>query len=206
MRSTDFGELDALLIESLQRCRGSSVRGDSDGHAGTLAGSQAVDAVVDDRGRANCFPTSIRASAGHYDYTTADWYRTPVADDREYLSDPYFDEGGADAWIVTLSVPLVSPDGPLGRDDGRPGPRRRGAAVPAGAADARSTRGAAQRPGRGGDEHRPQHPQSRRPGLGRARRVGTDRDGHARDRPRRRETVATAHARLVAAGTGARST
>ena len=54
------------------------------------------------------------ASAGHYDYTTADWYRTPLAGNREYLSDPYFDKGGADAWIVTLSVPLASPDGPLG--------------------------------------------------------------------------------------------
>ncbi len=44
---------------------------------------------------------------GYYDYTKADWYRTPLGAEREYLSDPYFDEGGADAWIVTASVPIV---------------------------------------------------------------------------------------------------
>jgi hypothetical protein len=49
-----------------------------------------------------------RGSAGFYDYTTADWYTTPLARGRRWLSDPYFDEGGADRDIVTLAVPAVS--------------------------------------------------------------------------------------------------
>ena len=140
-----------------------------------------MDAVVD-TGPRQLLPDLDPASAGHYDYTTADWYRTPLADNREYLSDPYFDKGGADAWIVTLSVPLVSPDGPLGvttadldlaavarlcqpalRSLDRPAALLSGQGVVVTSTDPT--------------------PQSRRPGLGRARRVGTDRDEHARDGP-----------------------
>ena len=44
----------------------------------------------------------------HYDYRTADWYRGPLETRREDLSDPYFDAGGADAWIVTASVPVIA--------------------------------------------------------------------------------------------------
>ena len=45
-----------------------------------------------------------------YDYRVADWYRTPVSRRRTWLSDPYFDEGGAEADIVTISVPALDDD------------------------------------------------------------------------------------------------
>jgi methyl-accepting chemotaxis protein-like sensor len=48
------------------------------------------------------------ASPKYYDYTTADWYRQPIEARGEVLTDPYFDDGGADAWIVTASVPVFS--------------------------------------------------------------------------------------------------
>ena len=47
------------------------------------------------------------ASPGFYDYTAADWYTTPAAKLATWLSDPYFDEGGADADIVTISIPTL---------------------------------------------------------------------------------------------------
>ena len=113
MRSTDFGELDSLLIGSLQRFRGTLC-----GVTVTVTPGRLADRKLWMQwwtpGPRQLLPDLDPASAGHYDYTTADWYRTPLAGNREYLSDPYFDKGGADAWIVTLSVPLVSPDGPLG--------------------------------------------------------------------------------------------
>jgi len=42
-----------------------------------------------------------------YDYRLFDWFTVPVARGRTWLSDPYFDEGGADADIVTISVPAT---------------------------------------------------------------------------------------------------
>jgi hypothetical protein len=42
-----------------------------------------------------------------YDYTQDEWFTVPVARGRTWLSDPYFDEGGAEADIVTISVPAV---------------------------------------------------------------------------------------------------
>lgn len=46
-------------------------------------------------------------SAAFYDYTAADWYKTPSERLATWLSDPYFDEGGAEAHIVTISVPAT---------------------------------------------------------------------------------------------------
>jgi methyl-accepting chemotaxis protein len=113
MRSTDLGELDSLLIESLQRCRGTLC-----GVTVTVAPGRLADRKLWMQwwtpGPQQLLPDFDPSSAEHYDYTTADWYRAPLAANREHLSDPYFDKGGADAWIVTLSVPLVAPDGPLG--------------------------------------------------------------------------------------------
>jgi hypothetical protein len=47
-----------------------------------------------------------------YDYTGYEWFTVPTDRRRTWLSDPYFDEGGADADIVTISVPVIS-DGAL---------------------------------------------------------------------------------------------
>ena len=47
-----------------------------------------------------------------YDYRTFDWFDTPVRSRAVWLSDPYYDEGGANADIVTISIPAQS-DGDL---------------------------------------------------------------------------------------------
>jgi hypothetical protein len=47
-------------------------------------------------------------SADFYDYRTFDWFTVPVRSRAVWLSDPYFDEGGADADIVTISIPANS--------------------------------------------------------------------------------------------------
>jgi Methyl-accepting chemotaxis protein (MCP) signalling domain len=41
-----------------------------------------------------------------YDYTRADWFVEPRRRGRTWYSDPYFDAGGADRDIITLSVPF----------------------------------------------------------------------------------------------------
>jgi hypothetical protein len=46
-----------------------------------------------------------------YDYTVADWYVQPRRERATWYSDPYFDAGGAEREIITLSVPF---DGALG--------------------------------------------------------------------------------------------
>ena len=52
-------------------------------------------------------PTLPR-SADFYDYRTFDWFTVSVGSRPVWLSDPYFDEGGADADIVTISIPAGS--------------------------------------------------------------------------------------------------
>jgi methyl-accepting chemotaxis protein len=47
-------------------------------------------------------------SADFYDYRTFDWFTVPVRSRAVWLSDPYFDVGGADADIVTISIPANS--------------------------------------------------------------------------------------------------
>ncbi|MCW2985735.1 MAG: hypothetical protein JWR63_3305, partial [Conexibacter sp.] len=58
-------------------------------------------------GPAQLRPQLDRAEPGFYDYTADEWFTVPVARGRTWLSDPYFDEGGADADIVTVSVPAL---------------------------------------------------------------------------------------------------
>jgi hypothetical protein len=55
-------------------------------------------------------PQLDRTRPDFYDYTADDWFTVPSARRRTWLSDPYFDEGGADADIVTISVPAVLGD------------------------------------------------------------------------------------------------
>jgi hypothetical protein len=49
-------------------------------------------------------------SRDFYDYRGFDWFTTPVASRAVWLSDPYYDEGGANADIVTVSIPAQSGD------------------------------------------------------------------------------------------------
>jgi hypothetical protein len=55
-------------------------------------------------------PQLDRTRPGFYDYTADEWFTVPNARRRTWLSDPYFDEGGADLHIVTISVPAVLDD------------------------------------------------------------------------------------------------
>ena len=52
-------------------------------------------------------PQLDRTRPEFYDYTADEWFTVPIARGRTWLSDPYFDEGGADADIVTVSVPAL---------------------------------------------------------------------------------------------------
>ena len=47
-------------------------------------------------------------SRDFYDYRGFDWFTTPVESRAVWLSDPYYDEGGANADIVTISIPAES--------------------------------------------------------------------------------------------------
>jgi hypothetical protein len=109
----DLGELDELMKDSLHRFRGSIC-----GATVTIAPDQ----LEDQRrwmqwwaaGPEQLVPDFDPGSAGYYDYTTMDWYTKPLTSRREVLTDPYFDEGGAEAWIVTVSVPVMAGARPLG--------------------------------------------------------------------------------------------
>ena len=51
--------------------------------------------------------------AESYDYVSEQWYSQPVEQGKAVWSDPYFDEGGGDIWMVTYSVPLYNGDSQL---------------------------------------------------------------------------------------------
>jgi methyl-accepting chemotaxis protein len=112
--TADLSELDGLLRVNLERFRGTLC-----GVTLTLAPGRVADRRLwmhwwTMPGPKQLVPDLDPASPGYYDYTTADWFQIPMHSGRELLSDPYFDEGGADAWIVTASVPVSDGHGALG--------------------------------------------------------------------------------------------
>ncbi len=113
LSSSDLAELDPLLTASLREFRGTLC-----GVTVTVSPGRIADRKLWMQwwtpGPKQLIPNLDPGAADHYDYTTADWYRIPLRTGREHLSDPYFDEGGAEAWIVTASVPMITPDGALG--------------------------------------------------------------------------------------------
>lgn len=48
-----------------------------------------------------------------YDYHYMDWYQIPKLLGKKYWSEPYFDDGGADAVMTTFSYPLYDEEGKL---------------------------------------------------------------------------------------------
>ncbi|WP_461482588.1 cache domain-containing protein [Porticoccus sp.] len=54
-----------------------------------------------------------RDLAVSYDYVSEQWYSQPVERGMAVWSDPYFDEGGGDIWMVTYSVPVYDGDSRL---------------------------------------------------------------------------------------------
>jgi len=45
-------------------------------------------------------------TVSHYDYRSKDWYTIPREQNRPTWSEPYFDAGGGETWMVTYSVPF----------------------------------------------------------------------------------------------------
>ncbi|MBI5592588.1 MAG: hypothetical protein HY881_19145 [Deltaproteobacteria bacterium] len=43
-----------------------------------------------------------------YDYTVQDWYVLPVNARKPVWSEPYYDKGGGDAWMITYSIPIYA--------------------------------------------------------------------------------------------------
>ncbi|MCX6272722.1 MAG: cache domain-containing protein [Bacteroidetes bacterium] len=68
-----------------------------------------------------CSPYLYRTPQGYsskyleksYDYTKDDGYSKPVGLEKGVWSEPYFDKGGGDIWIITYSIPVYTPDGSL---------------------------------------------------------------------------------------------
>lgn len=109
IRVADLAALDAPMRANLRRFRQTV-----GGATVTLAPGALADRrlwmhwwVTDGPGERQLDVDLDPASPEFYDYTKADWYTTPAERLAVWLSDPYFDEGGADAHIVTISVPAV---------------------------------------------------------------------------------------------------
>ena len=116
LTASDLGVLDGTMLENLERfaptMRGATV---------TVARDILRDRprwmhwwVRDEHGIRRLDVDHDPSSDGFYDYEVADWYLTPVGSGRTWLSDPYFDAGGAEAHLVTISVPAVDEGVTLG--------------------------------------------------------------------------------------------
>jgi len=51
-------------------------------------------------------PAALAVSALPYDFSGDEWFAVPRSTQRDHWSDPYFDDGGGDVWMVTYSVPF----------------------------------------------------------------------------------------------------
>ena len=51
-------------------------------------------------------PSQVQVSALPYDFTGDEWFDVPRGSQRDHWSEPYFDDGGGDVWMVTYSVPF----------------------------------------------------------------------------------------------------
>jgi sigma-B regulation protein RsbU (phosphoserine phosphatase) len=56
--------------------------------------------------RKNGVITTIDLARPDYDYKNMAWYAKPVSEKKPVWTDPYFDKGGGDIWMVTYSLPL----------------------------------------------------------------------------------------------------
>ncbi|MBN1663869.1 MAG: PDC sensor domain-containing protein [Deltaproteobacteria bacterium] len=46
--------------------------------------------------------------AKSYNYKSREWYAAPVKKKKPLWSEPYYDEGGGETWMVTYSIPVYS--------------------------------------------------------------------------------------------------
>ena len=54
---------------------------------------------------------NLDLAAPSYNIEAQDWFATPLAENASVWTDPYFDEGGGEVWMITRSVPLRDADG-----------------------------------------------------------------------------------------------
>lgn len=111
--SGDLDQLDEVMARNLRRFDAALC-----GATVTLAPRSLADAdlwmhwwVHDASGVHRHHAELDRRHPDFYDYTAADWYVQPRRERATWYSDPYFDAGGAEREIITLSVPF---DGALG--------------------------------------------------------------------------------------------
>lgn len=53
-------------------------------------------------------------SVDFYDYTAAEWFEVPERTGERVIVGPYVDYGGTDAYMLTLTIPVTTPDAFLG--------------------------------------------------------------------------------------------
>ena len=72
-------------------------------------------ALVDEAGAVVASPYVYRAAGGYrskdlaspsYGIEAQDWFTVPIASDAGVWSEPYFDAGGGEIWMITRSVPV----------------------------------------------------------------------------------------------------
>ena len=77
-------------------------------------------ALLDESGTVTSCPYVYRTADGHdnidlatpsYNIEGQDWFTMPLAANTGVWTDPYFDEGGGDIWMITRSVPVRDDDG-----------------------------------------------------------------------------------------------
>ena len=54
---------------------------------------------------------NLDLAAPSYNIEAQDWFATPLAENASVWTDPYFDEGGGEVWMITRSLPLRDADG-----------------------------------------------------------------------------------------------
>ena len=54
---------------------------------------------------------SLDLAAPYYSIEAQDWFTAPLAADAGVWTDPYFDAGGGEVWMVTRSVPVRNAEG-----------------------------------------------------------------------------------------------
>ena len=85
------------------------------------ASALAIAPIISDKDTIRYSPYVYRSAQGYtsiyleksYDYTKDDWYTAPISQKKGCWTEPYFDQGGGNIWMVTYSVPLYTPDGAL---------------------------------------------------------------------------------------------
>jgi hypothetical protein len=110
VQTTDLSALDGAMTANLRKLRGVLCGVTVTAVPGLLADQDLYMHwwVNDAQGLRQLEVSFDSRSRDFYDYRGFDWFTTPVESRAVWLSDPYYDEGGANADIVTISIPAES--------------------------------------------------------------------------------------------------